>query len=182
VRRLVFWRRLFGPRPARLAGHTLYEAAVAQARAPAFYAALGVPDTPTGRFEIYTLHVVLLLHRLRGQGEQAAETSQGLFDAYIGALDHALRELGVGDLSVGRKMRGLGEAFYGRVKSYDAALAKLPDREPVSALIGRTVYADVAEGDPGPLTDYVVNGVERLAATPLADILDARPAWPPLAS
>lgn len=176
----MFWRRLFQPRPARQAGHTLYDAAVAQARSTAFYAELCVPDTPTGRFEIYTLHVVLLLHRLKGQGEQAGETSQGLFDAYIGALDHALRELGVGDLSVGRKMRGLGEAFYGRVKSYDAALAALPDREPLSALVARTIYTDVENADPRPLIDYVVACVDRLGAAPLESILEARPDWPPV--
>jgi cytochrome b pre-mRNA-processing protein 3 len=178
----VFWRRLFQPRPARLAGRALYEAAVAQARSAAFYASLGVPDTPTGRFEIYTLHVVLLLHRLKGQGEQAAETAQGLFESYLQALDHALRELGVGDLSVGRKMRGLGEAFYGRAKSYDSALAALPDRGPLSALVGRTIYADVSGREPAPLVDYVVGCVDGLAALPLGTVLEARPSWPQLGS
>jgi cytochrome b pre-mRNA-processing protein 3 len=174
----VFWRRMFQPRPARLAGRALYDAAVAQARSTAFYAALGVPDTPTGRFEIYTLHVVLLLHRLKGQGEQAAETAQGLFETYLQALDHALRELGVGDLSVGRKMRGLGEAFYGRAKSYDAALSRLPDREGLGDLVGRTIYADVPGRDVAPLVDYVVDCVDSLGAAPLEAVLETRLTWP----
>jgi len=78
--------------------------------------------------------------------EAAGEVSQALFDTYVKALDSALREMGVGDLSVGRKMRKLGEAFYGRGKSYEAAFAALPDEAPLCALIARTVYAEVDEG------------------------------------
>ena len=114
---------MFKPRPARLAGEALYEAATHQARQPAFYARLQAPDTVEGRFELYTLHVVLLLHRLKGLDTGTAAIAQALFDAYLQALDDALREMGVGDLSVGKKMRKLGEAFYGRAKAYDAALA-----------------------------------------------------------
>ena len=119
--------RLFRPRPAKFAGETLYGRAVEQARLPHLYRELQVPDTVEGRFEAYSMHVFLLLDRLRGQGPQAAETSQVLFDTYLGGLDDALREMGIGDLSVGKKMRKLGEAFYGRVKSYEAALQSLPE-------------------------------------------------------
>ena len=72
--------RLFAPRPAVLSGRRLYAAAVAQARQPGLYEPLGAPDTPEGRFELYTLHVVLILRRLKRQGPQAAETAQGLPD------------------------------------------------------------------------------------------------------
>src|ERR1700759_4710076 len=115
--------RLFAPRPAALAGRRLYEAGAPRARQLAFYAAMGAPDTVEGRFELYSLHVALLLRRLKGQGPQAQETAQGLFDAYVKSLDDALRDMGVGDLSMGKKMRKLGEAFYGRVKNYDEAFA-----------------------------------------------------------
>ena len=96
-------RQMFKPRPARLAGEALFEAATRQARHPDFYRVLGAPDSPEGRFELYSLHVVLLLDRLRGPdaragGEAATDVSQALFDAYVKDLDHALRELGVGDL------------------------------------------------------------------------------------
>ncbi|MBE9188317.1 ubiquinol-cytochrome C reductase, partial [Microcoleus sp. LEGE 07076] len=112
-------KRLFKPRPAVAAGRALYAQTVAQSRTPTLYADLGAPDTPEGRFEIYSVHVYLLLERLKGQGPLAAETAQALFDTYVSALDHALRELGVGDLSVGKKIRKLGEAFYGRINSYE---------------------------------------------------------------
>lgn len=169
--------RLFRPRPAREAGRALYARVVAQARLPAFYERLGAPDTVEGRFELYSLHVLLLLERLRGGGEAAAEVSQSLFDAYLSGLDHALREMGVGDLSVGRKMRKLGEAFYGRGKSYDAALAALPDAEPLEAFLRRTVYAE-ADGAPAPgLAHYVIGQRQALAGQPLEALVAAEVSW-----
>ena len=170
-------RQIFRPRPARLAGQSLYEAATRQARQPDFYRALGAPDTPEGRFELYSLHVVLLLHRLKGEGAEAAETAQALFDAFLSALDDALRELGVGDLSVAKKMRKLGEAFYGRAKAYDDLLAKA-DRAELTALIARTVFAEAPSHGCARLVDYILASAAGLAAQPLGDILEARPAWP----
>jgi cytochrome b pre-mRNA-processing protein 3 len=168
--------RLFAPRPAVLAGRRLYAAAVAQARAPAFYTALGVADTPEGRFELYTLHVVLLLHRLKGEGPQASETGQGLFDAYLRGLDDALREMGVGDLSVGKKMRRLGEAFYGRAKAYDEALGALPETGPLAAVLGRTVLQGHDDGR--LLVDYAVAAAGVLADQPLDQIVQGEASWP----
>lgn len=169
--------RLFRPRPARAAGRALYARVVEQARQPAFYERLGAPDTVEGRFELYSLHVLLLLERMRGQGAEAAEVAQNLFDTYLSALDHALRELGVGDLSVGRKMRKLGEAFYGRGKSYDAALAALPDTAPLEAFLARTVYAE-ADAAPAPqLAAYVLAQRQALAGQPLDAVMAGDVAW-----
>jgi len=171
--------RLFRPRPAQAAGRALYARVVAQSRTPALYADLGAPDTVEGRFEVYTLHVMLLLDRLRGQGVQAAEVSQALFDAYVQALDHALREMGVGDLSVGRKMRRLGEAFYGRGKSYDSAFDSLPDTAPLEALLTRTVCAETPEAPVAALRDYVLAQRTVLAAQPLGPLLAGQVDWSP---
>jgi len=170
--------RLFRPRPALAAGRALYVRCVEQSRTPALYAELGAPDTVEGRFEVYSLHVVLLLDRLRAQGEAAAEVSQGLFDTYVKSLDHALREMGVGDLSVGRKMRKLGEAFYGRCKSYEAAFQALPDEGPLQALVVRTVYAE-ADAAPAPrLVAYVLAQRAALAGQPLDRLLAGEVDWP----
>jgi cytochrome b pre-mRNA-processing protein 3 len=168
--------RLFKPRPAQSAGRALYARAVEQARAPRFYAELGVPDTVEGRFEIYSLHVYLILARLKGEGPHAAETAQAAFDAYVKSLDDALREMGVGDLSVGKKMRKLGEAFYGRVKSYEEAFAALPDRAPLEAVLARTVYAG-AEPRSAELADYVLAERDALAANPLEALLEGHVEW-----
>ncbi len=169
--------RLFRPRPAREAGRRLYADVVRQARRPEFYEALAAPDTVEGRFELYSLHVVLLLERLKGQGPAAAEIAQALFDTYVKALDDALREMGVGDLSVGKKMRKLGEAFYGRVKSYEAALAALPDQAELAAVIGRTVYAETAEPPVAKMVAYVLRQREALAAQSPDQLATGAVAW-----
>jgi cytochrome b pre-mRNA-processing protein 3 len=169
--------RLFRPRPALAAGRALYARCVEQSRTPALYAELGAPDTVEGRFEVYSLHVVLLLDRLRGQGEAAAEVSQALFDTYVKSLDHALREMGVGDLSVGRKMRKLGEAFYGRCKSYEAAFQALPDQGALQALVVRTVYAETDAAPARRLVDYVLAQRAALAGQPLDGLLAGEADW-----
>ena len=169
--------RLFRPRPSQTAAKSLYAGVVAQARTPALYAELGAPDTVEGRFELYTLHVMLLLDRLRGQGEAASETSQALFDAYVRALDDALREMGVGDLSVGKKMRKLGEAFYGRAKSYEAAFAALPDAGPLTALLERTVYAEADAARATALGAYVIAQRAWLAGQPIEAVTAGEATW-----
>jgi cytochrome b pre-mRNA-processing protein 3 len=171
--------RLFRTRPAKASGARLYTAAVAQARSPAFYANLGVPDRIDARFELYVLHVVLLQQRLTGHGAEAAETAQALFDAFVLALDDALRELGVGDLSVSKKMRKLGEALFGRAAAYRDLFKAGPDREGIRGLIARTVYGDEAAEDlAAPLADYVVRAHAALALQPVDAILKGEVAWP----
>ena len=158
------------------AGAGLYAAAVAQARRPAFYVELGVPDSANGRFELYSLHVILLLRRLKRGGEGSGETAQVLFDTFVSSLDDALREQGVGDLSVAKKMRKLGEAFYGRVKSYDEAFDLLPGSEPLRTLVTRTAGAE--GGDAERLTAYIVRALEALEAQSDAALFEGRVDWP----
>ena len=173
-------KRLFKPRPTLIAGRELYARVVAQARVPGLYTDLGAPDTVEGRFELYSLHTYLLLERLKGQGPQAAETAQALFDAYIAGLDIALRELGTGDLSMAKKMKALGRAFYGRVHSYEAALAALPDRDLLEALLARTVFAGVDEPKVPALADYVVAQRDFLAGQSLEAIVAGDATWGPI--
>ena len=170
-------KSLFKPRPAQAAGRALFSAAVAQARTPALYTEMRVPDTHEGRFEIYSLHVYLVLARLKDQGEQASETAQACFDAYIQSLDDALRDIGVGDLSVGKKMRKLGEAFYGRIRSCEAALTALPDRGPLEAMLARTVYAGQLASEPQQLADYLLAQRAALETQPLEPLLAGEIAW-----
>ena len=118
--------------PAGLA-ERLYDWAVIRARSPSLYTECGVPDTIEGRFELLTLHIVVLLNRLRQENDGSARTSQALFDLYVSHLDGAMREMGVGDLAMGKRMRSLGEIFYGRAQAYEAAFAALPDRETLDA-------------------------------------------------
>ena len=173
-------KRLFKPRAAQAAGRTLYSQTVTQSRTPGLYADLGAPDTVEGRFELYSLHVYLLLERLKGQGDQAGETAQALFDTYLSALDHSLREMGVGDTSVGKKMRKLGEAFYGRVGSLEDALSALPDTADLTAMLERTVY-EAADATKAPqLAAYVLKQRDALHAQPLERLCAGEVEWAPL--
>jgi cytochrome b pre-mRNA-processing protein 3 len=169
-------RSLFRPRPAQVAGRALYQRVVEQSRVPALYAGLGAPDTVEGRFEVYSLHLLLLLDRFQAEGQAAADTSQALFDTYVKGLDDALREMGVGDLSVGKKMRKLGEAIFGRAKSYRAAFAALPDEGPLKALLARTVYAD-AQDRSDDLAAYVLRQREHLKGQPAEKLLAGDVDW-----
>lgn len=158
-------------RPTVEAGRKLYLWVVDAARQPEFYRDLGAPDTLEGRFELYTLHLILMLRRLRRQGPQAEETSQALFDAFIQALDDTYRELGVGDLSMAKKMRKLGEAVYGRMKSYDGALDRLPEMEDLAQVAARTVFEGAPRADMERFCARIADTAAKLAATPLETLL-----------
>ena len=172
-------QRLFAA-PARQAeGRALYAAAAAQARRPEFYRELGVADTVEGRFELYSLHVALLLIRLKGQGQIAAETAQHLFDAYVRSLDDALRDLGVSDVKVGRKMKALGQAFYGRLNSYEVAIEGLPSAAgELEALLQRTALEERPGATAGALARYVARAAADLSGQAIEALLEGRVSWP----
>ncbi|WP_297511920.1 ubiquinol-cytochrome C chaperone family protein [uncultured Caulobacter sp.] len=174
----MFLDRLLKPRPAKAAGAKLYAGAVAQARSPVFYRDFGVRDSMEGRFELFSLHVILLIERLKGQGDLAAETSQAVFDAYVKGLDDAFREIGVADTSVGKKMKKLAGAFYGRLKAYDEAVASLPDETAVRDFLARTAFEERGEGDVAALSAYLIKTREALAARPLDAVLQGDVTWP----
>src|SRR5229473_1648345 len=116
--------------PLRSTIEGIYGMIVTQAREPLFYRDLGVPDTVNGRFDLLVLHLWMVLRRLKPI-EGGAGLSQALFDRFCDDMDANLREMGVGDLTVPKRMRAFGEAFYGRVAAYDMALT-----EDESALAG----------------------------------------------
>lgn len=111
----------FRPARDRDPAAALYSAIVSQARRPVFYADLGVPDTVDGRFDMIALHAFLVLRRLRG--EPTADLAQDLFDVMFDDMDRNLREMGAGDLGVGRRVKTMAKAFYGRIAAYDHGLA-----------------------------------------------------------
>lgn len=171
-------KRLFRSRD-RTRPDALYAAAAAQARTPTFYTDLGVDDRIDARFELYTLHVLLLILRLRDEegarATEGAETAQDLFDVYVSALDHTLRELGVGDVVVGKKMRKLGESLYGRMTAYETPL-RAGDAAGLEQAIARNVYeAEVAPGA-AALARYTLASRAALGGQTLPEVFKA-PAW-----
>lgn len=172
---MIMLQNLFRSRSRQRLGEPLYDLAVRQARDPAFYRVMGVADRIDARFELYTLHVLLLVMRLRDEGERGADAAQALFDTYVSALDHALRELGVGDISVGKKMRKLGEAMYGRMTAYEPALRD-GDAAALAAGLGRNVFEseDPVAGE--ALAAYALASRARLSDQDYAEVT-ARPDW-----
>jgi cytochrome b pre-mRNA-processing protein 3 len=114
----------FGKPRAPLRGtiEVIYGMIVTQAREPSFYRAFGVSDTVNGRFDLLILHLWMVLRRFRSV-PGATDISQALFDRFCADMDANLREMGVGDLTVPKRMQAFGEAFYGRAAAYDSAFA-----------------------------------------------------------
>jgi len=140
---------------SRKAAPYLYTAVVEAARAPAFYRDLGVPDTIEGRYEMIVLHVVLLIRRLRAADSRQDRSrqdrlAQAIVDFMASDLDRSIRELGVGDLSVGKFMKRLGEGLYGRAQAYDTAL-DANDMAALEEALLRNIY-DGYEPPEGALT------------------------------
>ena len=131
--------KLFQHRAAEDAAAQLYQTIVAQARQPEFYRGLGVPDTLDGRFEMIALHAFVVLRQLRNDGPDAARTAQALFDRMFYDFDRSFREMGAGDLGVGRRVKMLAKQFYGRLAAYGAGLE---DRGgALAGALARNVYS-----------------------------------------
>ena len=119
------------------AAFQLYGAAVTAARAPHLYAELGVPDTLDGRFDAIGLFVYLTIRRLSSSPEPGPKLAQAVFDAMFLDMDINLREMGVGDMSVGKRNRAMWEAFHGRSAAYAAAW---DDPAALQAAIARNLW------------------------------------------
>jgi cytochrome b pre-mRNA-processing protein 3 len=121
------------------AGFTLYTAAVKAARAPVYFDTLGVPDTLDGRFDLVGLFAALVIRRARALPPPGPALAQAVFDAMFADMDFNLRELGVGDLSIPKRMRAMWEAFHGRAMAYEAPLAA-QDAEALTIALARNVW------------------------------------------
>ena len=172
---------LFGDPRLTTTAADLYGAVVAQARRIPFYRDLGVPDTVDGRFEMIVLHTVLILGRLRQEGDGGAALSQALFDVLLDDMDRSLRELGVGDLGVGRRVKAMGKAFYGRADAYEAALGAdggAGDNALANAL-RRNLYGTVEADDHqiAVIIAYIRREIAGLAGQPGRDLLAGKVAF-----
>jgi cytochrome b pre-mRNA-processing protein 3 len=149
----------------------LYGAVVTFARRPALYETMGVADTPEGRYEALVLHLFLVLERLRSEGEAAAGHAQALIEAFVTDMDDNMREMGIGDLSVPKKVKKAAAAFYDRAEVYRAALANQDGGELTATLARLIPAADGMTLDAAALAGDVREQVKRLAAEPLDRVL-----------
>jgi len=165
----------FRRRPAEGPADALYAAIVGRARDPRFYARAGVPDTLDGRFELIALHCYLVLRRLRGEDSEARQAAQALVDILFSDMDANLREMGAGDLGVGRRVKRMAGGFYGRAAAYDEGQAKGDARDAVRRNLFGTVQPRPAEVD--AMARYLASAGAALSAQPLTEILAGRPSF-----
>ena len=171
---------------------SLYEAIVARARQPAFYALLDAPDTLMGRFQLLALHVILVIDRLLGLAadaatdettrRQARELARLLQERMFDEMDAALREMGVSDLGVPKRMQKLAELFFGQMRRYRAALAA-NDARALQQALARNIYAELEDAETagaaaGALAALVMQTHAVLTATPWRDLQAGRIDWP----
>jgi|APCry1669189241_1035207.scaffolds.fasta_scaffold02080_3 cytochrome b pre-mRNA-processing protein 3 len=155
------WFGLFGrKRKNRELIERLYAVIVQHARLAGFYRDLGVPDTVDGRFELLTLYMTLVTRRLRVMASPGPDIAQDLVDLTFGQFEAALREMGVGDISVPKRMKVMAGAFLGRASAYDQAL-RSGDRPGLETALTRNLYGK----SPTPL-----NAVEKIADNVLQSV------------
>jgi cytochrome b pre-mRNA-processing protein 3 len=147
-----------------------YRSIVAQSRQVKFYADWGVDDSVTGRFDMVSLHLALYLRRLKNEPTARAFT-QALVEMFFKDMDSSVRELGVTDLGVPKKVKAMGNVFYGLASVLDPALESGNAAE-VEAVLLRNVYGAPSPGA-ATLAAYLLDESARLAASPVADLVPA---------
>jgi cytochrome b pre-mRNA-processing protein 3 len=158
----------------RDAADLAYRCVVRQARHPIFFTDYGVPDTLDGRFELICLHAFLYLHRLKSERPWSSRSSQEFFDRMFADFDRALREMGTGDLSVGKQVKRMARAFYGRIRAYEEGLSG--DDSALGAALARNVFGTVVEPvrAAGGMVAYVRSAASELARQSAAEPLAGR--------
>jgi cytochrome b pre-mRNA-processing protein 3 len=152
----------------------LYTIVVTASRAPALYTGLGLADTFEGRFESLTLHAALVLRALNAAPPPGSDLAQDLVDTVFQHFDRTLREMGVGDTTVPKRMKTMAEAFLGRSAAYDDALRH--GDAPLNAALTRNTGA--GPGQVAALTAYVRAAAAVFERLPVQDFIDGTVRFP----
>lgn len=142
--------------------YAVYNSIVAQSRQPVFYAQWGVPDTVTGRFDMISLHMALLFRRLRHGPQPAKDFSQAVFDLFFKDMDRSLREMGVGDLAVPKKIQKMGNIFFGLLAAMNEAIDR-NDRAALAGVISRNIFDGGEPEHSATLASYIIERDATLA-------------------
>jgi cytochrome b pre-mRNA-processing protein 3 len=163
---------LFRRDTLRGAAQLAYRRVVEQARQPRFFSEIGIPDSLDGRFELIALHAFLYLRRLRREQPESAALGQRFLETMFADFDRSLREMGTGDLSVGREIKRMAQGLYGRIDAYERGLAS--DGEALKAALARNLFG-TAPAAPGSSLDamarYLRDEAARLDAQLASELL-----------
>jgi cytochrome b pre-mRNA-processing protein 3 len=155
-------RRFLESDTLAIAARSLYDAVVARAREPVFHTEFAVPDTIDGRFDLLTLHAFVLMVALKSAGPAGAKLGSALASVIFSGFDDALRELGVGDFGISRRMKAMASAFYGRLQVYGAA----DSQAALTEAILRNVYRgeELGSREAASLAHYIGDARQTLLA------------------
>ncbi len=147
-----------------------YEALTSAARIPLLYSEFGVPDTVMGRYEMLSIVMILFFRRTAKSSTSGQELAQEIVDVFFQDLDHSIRELGIGDQGVPKRMKKLAGMFYGRLEAYARAL-DAGDVDELAKSLARNIYPESQSApDMERLAAWMVEAERHLAATPEDDI------------
>jgi cytochrome b pre-mRNA-processing protein 3 len=161
-------------------GRAFYDSIVAQSRAEPFYRELGVPDTMEGRFELIVLHTHLVLERLRPEGDIGQALSRALIEAFVADVDANMREIGIADLGVPRRVKRAAAALFERARAYAAAQPASGTPDALQGALVEHIYGGVCTNPNLPLqmARYVRQAVASLDQQPSSALLEGRVAFP----
>ena len=174
LQKILGFLPFFGTNEYRVLAHNLYVSMVVEARNPTVFKTCEIEDTVDGRFDVIVLHLSLLLRRMKQAKETASlddaeslqKLSEELIDVYHTDMDRNLREIGVGDMSVGKHVKKMAKAFYGRLLAYDEALSLLDSKKDNSLLseaLKRNIYrGKVTDVALAKLLSYVEEHIQHL--------------------
>ena len=151
--------------------HALYVRMVEQSRRPEFYTNYGVPDTLDGRFDLITLHMYLLIDRLKKDGSnEALELLRAVSEVFFSDMDRSIREMGSSDTGVGKRIKKMSQAFYGRQMAYHMAG---DDEEKLTEALLRNLYRGDLEklAHARDMASYVAKQRGHLQQHPFAPML-----------
>ncbi len=165
---MPMFKSLFGRKATRNNAEALFATIVERTRTPLFYESFEAEDTVEGRFELLTLHAFLVLRRLKREGESTGELAQATFDVMFENVDLNLREVGVGDIGLARRIKKMAEGFYGRVDAYEQAL-EAGDEKELEAALRRNLFntKDPTDGALKAMADYMLRCDAHLAGLPM---------------
>ena len=170
------WR---GRQSENAAAAALYLCLVEQARHPCFYRDHQIPDSVDGRYEVIALHVFLVLHRLKSSNPATHGLAQKLHDHFFADMDRCLREMGAGDLGVGKRVKRMAEGLYGRISAYEAALS---DDGAAASALRRNLYGtqpEVSDRTIEAMMDYLRRQAAALAEQETSDLQAGRVSFLP---
>lgn len=176
----AWWRRRTLQRDGIAAA---YGRLMTQARHPDFYRRLKVPDTLDGRFDLLALHLFLLFHRLRAEGGICRPWMRALLELVMDEFDTCVRELGVGDPGVGRRVQAMAFGINGRFAAYHQGVTAAGDGgAALEAALENNLYGTVPTPGAAAIADmtaYIGAAIAALARQPTVRLLAGEIDFPP---